>query len=249
MDTHNIRIFVAYGDAMSSELLVNALNNESRFKVVGSTNVSADVPDKAKSSDCDVLLISAGLQDGPLRGFWVLQQMREECSRARCLMLLDRSEQYSVLDAFRAGAKGVFCSAESNFKVLCKCVNCVYAGEIWAGNREIAYVIEAFSESVCLRVQNTNGDRLLTKREEQLVDLLAEGLSNREIARQLRLSEHTIKNYLFRMFDKVGVSNRIELVMHAVNGGKKHRPQNKSNGGAALSTPCEPLTIEPLNRL
>ena len=57
-------------------------------------------------------------------------------------------------------------------------------------------------------------------REEQVVGLVAEGLSNREIARELQLSEHTIKKYLFRIFDKLGISTRVELVLYAVSNGK-----------------------------
>jgi DNA-binding NarL/FixJ family response regulator len=63
--------------------------------------------------------------------------------------------------------------------------------------------------------------RLLTKREEDVVRLLAEGLQNRDIARELKLSEHTIKNYLFHIFDKLGVSSRVELVLYAVSTTKR----------------------------
>jgi DNA-binding NarL/FixJ family response regulator len=68
-------------------------------------------------------------------------------------------------------------------------------------------------------VLNSNGNSLLTPREEQLVALLAEGLGNRNIARELNLSEHTIKKYLFRIFEKLGISSRVELVLYAVNNG------------------------------
>lgn len=66
---------------------------------------------------------------------------------------------------------------------------------------------------------NTNGDNLLTPREEQVVALVAEGLGNRQIAIELSLSEHTIKKYLFRIFEKLGISSRVELILYAVNHG------------------------------
>jgi DNA-binding NarL/FixJ family response regulator len=62
---------------------------------------------------------------------------------------------------------------------------------------------------------------LLTKREEDLLRLVAEGLANRDIAHQLNLSEHTVKNYMFRIFDKLGVSNRVELVLYALSSSKR----------------------------
>jgi DNA-binding NarL/FixJ family response regulator len=70
-----------------------------------------------------------------------------------------------------------------------------------------------------LRVLNSRGSRLLTAREEQVVALVAEGLGNRQIAGELNLSPHTVKKYLFRIFEKLGVSNRVELVLYAVNNG------------------------------
>ena len=71
-----------------------------------------------------------------------------------------------------------------------------------------------------MRVVNADGMRLLTKREEDVVRLVAEGLQNREIAKELKLSEHTVKNYLFHIFDKLGVSSRVELVLYAVSSAK-----------------------------
>lgn len=66
---------------------------------------------------------------------------------------------------------------------------------------------------------NSGGDRILTPREEQVVALVAEGLGNRQIALELDLSEHTIKKYLFRIFEKLGISTRVELALYAVNNG------------------------------
>jgi DNA-binding NarL/FixJ family response regulator len=78
-------------------------------------------------------------------------------------------------------------------------------------------VLNAFRAAVPLRVTAVDGKVLLTKRQEQLVGLVAEGMSNREIAHNLRLSQHTVKNYLFRIFDKLGVSSRAELIIYAFN--------------------------------
>jgi DNA-binding NarL/FixJ family response regulator len=70
-----------------------------------------------------------------------------------------------------------------------------------------------------LMVMNSSGVKLLTPREEQVVALVADGLCNRAVALELRLSEHTVKKYLFRIFDKLGISSRVELVLYAVNHG------------------------------
>ena len=72
-----------------------------------------------------------------------------------------------------------------------------------------------------VRMVKADGAKLLTKREEDLLRLVAEGLGNRDIAQELNLSEHTVKNYMFRMFEKLGVSSRVELVMYALSGSKR----------------------------
>jgi DNA-binding CsgD family transcriptional regulator len=79
----------------------------------------------------------------------------------------------------------------------------------------LRFLLEALCESEPMRVLDAGGDPLLSKREQDVVRCVAEGLSNREIANRLRLTEHTVKNYLFRIFDKLGVSSRVEVVLYA----------------------------------
>ena len=84
--------------------------------------------------------------------------------------------------------------------------------------------------------------RSLTKREEDVVRLLAEGLQNRDIAKELKLSEHTIKNYLFHIFDKLGVSSRVELVLYAVSSTKRP-PAAGVQSGKQESEPASIMEI------
>ena len=92
-------------------------------------------------------------------------------------------------------------------------------GQIWANTEQLNYVMDLVSEVPSLRVLNSRGRSLLTPREEQVVALVAEGLGNPQIAAELNLSQHTIKKYLFRIFEKLGVSTRVELVLYAVKNG------------------------------
>ena len=146
-----------------------------------------------------------------------LRQLREIRPNLRAIMLLDSPDPQLVVDAFRAGAKGVFCPSQNQFETLCRCISRVHAGQIWANSAELTYVMEAFATYAPLRIVNADGQKLLSTREEDVVRLVADGLSNRDIAHELTLSEHTVKNYLFRIFDKLGVSSRVELVLFAVS--------------------------------
>ncbi|HWZ51836.1 MAG TPA: response regulator transcription factor [Granulicella sp.] len=217
----DISVLIGSSNALIGELLVGALNRQSRIRVIASASTSEEVLEVTQKVPVDVALISATLADGPLSGFGALRRIRECSPDLKTVMLLDNPEQHLVVDAFRTGAKGVFCPSQTAFKMLCRCVERVHSGQIWASSSELAYVMDAFTHVAPLRVVNADGLRLLTKREEDVVRLLAEGLQNRDIARELNLSEHTVKNYLFHIFDKVGVSSRVELVLYAVSSTKR----------------------------
>ena len=130
--------------------------------------------------------------------------------------MLDQSEPQLVVAAFRAGAKGVFSRAQTDISLLAKCVRKVMEGEIWADNKQILYLLEAVAGISEPSHDHSCSPVKLTPREQSVVRLVVQGMVNREIADALHLSEHTIKNYLFRIFDKLGVSNRVELALYAV---------------------------------
>jgi DNA-binding NarL/FixJ family response regulator len=217
----NVSVLIATPHAVERELLIGALNRHEHFHVVGSATTAQEVLKAVQSADVDLALISATLADGPLSGFGALRQIRVCSPQVKSILLFYSPERHLVVDAFRAGVRGVFCLSQSSFKSLCRCVEQVHAGQIWANSSELAEVIESFSQLAPMRVVNADGMRLLTKREEDVVRLLAEGMQNRDIANELKLSEHTVKNYLFHIFDKLGVSSRVELVLYAVSSTKR----------------------------
>lgn len=202
---------------MACHLLSQALERQPQFQVIATVVENGDLLHTLKTDRPDLVLIGAHLQDGPLTGFARLQQVRTECPDLPFIMLLDRTEPQLVLDAFRAGARGVFARSESDLKLLSKCIQRVAEGQIWADSRQLECVMDAFSSEPSNYEQPKSKPlSLLTAREEVVVRLVAEGMGNREIARELKLSEHTVKNYLFRIFEKLGFSNRVELVLYAI---------------------------------
>jgi DNA-binding NarL/FixJ family response regulator len=87
---------------------------------------------------------------------------------------------------------------------------------VWASSDELGYLLDTFFQTAPSRTLSDSCCKLLTPREQAVVQLVADGMSNRDIATQLTLSPHTVKNYLFRVFDKIGVSSRVELVLCAL---------------------------------
>jgi DNA-binding NarL/FixJ family response regulator len=199
---------------MGCRLLASGLRRYRHLRVY-EVYLPADILKRLSETRPDVLLVGTGSPNG-LSGFALARQVRRSHPEIRVVALLESSQPALVVDAFRAGAKGVFCRADFDFKSLCKCVSSVKNGQIWANSEQLQFVMQTLSEPAPLNLVNCGGTALLTRREEEVVRLVAEGFSNREIAEQLNLSEHTVKNYLFHIFEKLGISSRVELVMYAV---------------------------------
>lgn len=157
--------------------------------------------------------------------FGLLRWLHVSHPSAAPVLLLDSYDRDLVVNAFRAGVRGLFLFNHAPFRMLCKCITSVASGQIWINSQQMHYVLEALSEVETLRVVNSSGKSLLTPREEQVVALVADGLTNREAAHELGLSEHTIKKYLLRIFDKLGISTRVELVLYAVSHGEKRQAE------------------------
>jgi len=211
-----IQVLIADNTPMGTQLLADAVRRSHRFGSVVACNRAIEVLEAAADHSPDVALISADYDGDPMRGFKLAREYKAADSDSKVVMLLDIPDREAVVHAFRVGCQGVFCRAHS-VRELLKCIECVHEGQIWANTQELSFVLEALRESQPLRVANKAGVPLLTRREMAVVQCVAEGLTNREVAEQLKLSEHTVKNYMFRIFDKLGVSSRVELVLYVAS--------------------------------
>jgi DNA-binding NarL/FixJ family response regulator len=218
----SIRVLAADSTRMNSQLLANALIRDKRFLLLEGEPTAAAILAATSTEKPDVVLLSPKLEDNPALGFQVARQLVAAHPHIHIIMLLDTAERGAVVEAFRTGARGVFCRTES-LKSLSKCIRCVHSGQVWANSNELRYLLDALSQAMSIRLVGTVGASL-SKRERDVVHCVAEGLSNREIAHRLNLTEHTVKNYLFRIFDKLGVSSRVEVLLYAFNLGRPSSP-------------------------
>jgi len=166
-------------------------------------------------------LLSARLEGGPFAGFEALYEVQTSFPGVRAIMLLNATSRDLVVDAFRTGAEGVICKTEP-IRVLSKCIQAVHNGQIWANSHQLHLILEALMSSTRLRVTSSRGRHLLAQREDEVANLVAEGMTNREIGQKLGVAEHTVSNYLFRIYEKLGLSSRVELVLYLF----KRRPQH-----------------------
>jgi DNA-binding NarL/FixJ family response regulator len=211
IEKRRVQVVIADSTRIHTQLLANAVKRDHQIQVVGSVSTSHDLLDVVAKCRVDVAVVSSVLDENPSGGFELLREIHHTRASVRGVMLLDSSKRDNVVQAFRAGAKGIFSKSDSPTN-LCKCIRCVHEGQIWANHADLTFALDALAAGPPIRAVNAKGMALLSKRELQVVEALAEGLTNREIGQRLGLSFHTIKNHVERIFDKVGASNRMELL-------------------------------------
>lgn len=211
----SIRVLAVDSARLNGEKVADELAGDRRFRVVSTNPSWAAILAAADLEKPDVAILCPFFDSDASMGFQVARRLRELHPAIRIVMLLERSEPSSVLEAFRVGVSGILSRAEAP-KYLPRCISCVHEGQVWANSRELKYLIDDVSASLHasypVRAGNISG---LSKREQDVVQGVADGLSNRDIAHRLNLTEHTVKNYLFRVFDKLEVSSRVEVVLYA----------------------------------
>jgi DNA-binding NarL/FixJ family response regulator len=217
-----IGILVADSNQTQRQLLVRALRQRPDLEISHCALEGDAILERLVSNPTQVLIMNLAHPRDGWQDMTVVRRVHLVRPEVAQVLLLDSYDRELVVNAFRSGARGLFCFAESPFRLLCKCIQSVHAGQIWANDQQLHYLIEAVTHVPSLKMLSSSGMKLLTPREEQVVALVADGLSNRGVAEELALSEHTIKKYLFRIFDKLGISSRVELVLYAVsNGGSR----------------------------
>ncbi len=204
---------------MQAQLLISALRRRPEFDVTSCQMETVSILRAVAQQVPRVVLLSMTASLKTSETIITLRRLHLSHPDIPKVLLVESLERELVVGAFRSGIRGIFSIADSNLRLLCKCLLRVAGGQIWANTEQLNYILELISEVPSLRVLNCNGVNLLTPREEQVVALVAEGLGNRQIARELNLSEHTVKKYLFRIFEKLGISTRVELVLYALNHG------------------------------
>ncbi len=231
-----INVLIADSNRMQSQLLTSALRRHPEFHLSACLVETGSILQAVTNRHPHVALLALSPPANLAEAVIALRRFHLSHPEIPKILLVDTCDRELVVSAFRSGARGIFTITDSNLRLLCKCLLRVAAGQIWANTEQLNFVMDLVSEVPSLRVVNSAGDSLLTPREEQVVALVAEGLGNRHIARELNLSEHTVKKYLFRIFEKLGISSRVELVLYAINHGDPRSAEWLAGGVANART-------------
>ena len=205
------RALVVDRDDMSSNLLASTLARDGSIQADAVRSV--DLLDCMADGKSQLVVIGADLNHETRTGFDLAHAVRRAHPSVPVVILLNRSTHDDVINAFRCGARGVF-SRQQPVADFLDCVEHARKGFIWAGAQETTFLLDAFRSIPSPDMAVADESSPLTQRELEVVKCAARGKTNKVIASELGLSEHTVKNYLFRAFEKLGVSNRIELLFY-----------------------------------
>jgi two-component system, NarL family, nitrate/nitrite response regulator NarL len=207
-----VRILVADDHAIFRDGLRRLLEGSDDVSIVGEASNGNEAIKMLAKLKPDILLLDLRMPEKD--GLGVLEEINFDSMTTRVIVLTAAEDDRDVVRAMRLGARGVVLK-QSASDLLLKSIRKVSDGEIWLDNRMTAEVIDAFKKS------SEAGQRrekpLLSDREKEIVQLVAQGFRNREIGEKLFISEQTVKNHLHNIFDKLGVSDRLELALYAIH--------------------------------
>jgi two-component system nitrate/nitrite response regulator NarL len=212
-----IRIVIADDHPIFRDGLRRLLESESDLKVLGEASDGAEAVKLARQLKPDILLLDLSMPRHP--GLEALRELGTTpgSSPVRVILLTAAVEKSQIVEALQLGARGVVLK-DSATQLLLKAIHTVMAGEYWVGRESVSNLVQylrALMQSSNVEARQRKFG--LTPRELEMVSAVVAGYSNREIAEYFKISEDTVKHHLSNIFDKVGVSTRLELALFAVN--------------------------------
>ncbi|MGH9723230.1 MAG: response regulator [Bryobacteraceae bacterium] len=215
-DSGKIRIVIADDHPIFRDGLRKLLTLEEDFQVVAEARDGKEVLEVLEQHDPDILLLD--LKMPGLDGLTALQRLQGSRFKTKVIVLTASEDKNQFVQAMKFGTSGIVLKQTAT-ELLIKSIRRVHAGEIWLDSHTTAAVMRQFS-SPMEPPPNSGRDRErspLSQREREIVTLVAQGFKNKEMAEKMFISEQTVKNHLHNIFDKLGVSDRLELALYAIH--------------------------------
>lgn len=210
-----IRILIADDHPIFRDGLRKLLEAEPGLKVVGEACDGAEAVAMARQLTPDILLLDLAMPRLP--GIEALRELVSTPTPVRTILLTAAIERAQIVEALQLGARGVVLK-ESATQMLLRSIRTVMAGQYWVGRESVSDLVATLRD-----LMPSGGEQArqklfgLTPRELQVVSAIVAGYTNKDIAQKFTISEQTVKHHLTNIFDKLGVSTRLELALFAVN--------------------------------
>jgi DNA-binding NarL/FixJ family response regulator len=214
------RVIVFDVSRLQSELLVAALESLQRgFEIRSANDLESLTTLLGGGCEWVVVLSDNSISSNAIP---VARQLRSRFHTVSFVFIVREGRSDRVIEAFKTGARGIVYSNES-LPELADCISRVACGELSVRGTDLGLILDGLLKPNS-RVTDAAGRALLSPREEEISRLVADGLSNREVARTLSISESTVKNSLFHVFEKLGISNRVELARYVNSAAEQTGP-------------------------
>lgn len=225
-----IKLLIADAQPVVIQGLRTVLGENGSIQVIGEANDGLEAVNKAVELDPDIVLMDLKLPR--LDGLSVIRNLQTRAPRSKVLLFASTESRDDFVEAMKLGCSGVLLK-EGPLHLIEKSLNRVNAGEIWLDASTTAAVIRQFSTPGAPGSPGSeathpapgpqipgkaNRERTqLSQREREIIVLIAQGYKNKEIAEKMFITEQTVKNHLHNVFDKLGVSDRLELALYAIH--------------------------------
>lgn len=219
----SIRIIVADDHPIVRDGIRRLLTLEPDFDVIGEAGDGREVIELVTHLDPDILLLDLRMPN--LDGLSALQTLQQTNRRTKIIVLTASDDKNEFVQAMKLGCSGIVLKQTAP-ELIVKSIRKVHAGEIWLDSNTTAAVMRQFAAPGSENSGSTNTTSgkprersPLSTREREIVTLVAQGYKNKEMAEKMFISEQTVKNHLHNIFDKLGVSDRLELALYAIHKG------------------------------
>ena len=210
----NIRIVVADDHPVVRMGVRNMLSNELGFEVIGEANDGDDAITQVLELEPDILLLDLAMPRLP--GLEAMRAIMGRSPRVKIILLTSTISTQQIIEALQIGARGIVLK-DAVVGDLSRALRAVISGDYWIGGERVVNLLHALREltqkAAAAPERRTYG---LTPRELEVVNSIVEGCSNKDIAKEFSISEETVKRHLSNIFDKTGVSTRLELALFAI---------------------------------
>lgn len=218
----SLRILIADDHPIFRDGLRRLLESEPGFKVIAEACDGVQAVEFAHKLKPEILLLDLAM---PRRhGLEALRELSLNASPMRVILLTAAAEREQIVEALQLGARGVVLK-DCGTEILLKSIRAVLNGEYWVGREPVSNLVQYLRSLMDSANKITRDKRFgLTPRELEVVSAVVAGFANKEIAEYFKISEDTVKHHLSNIFDKVGVSTRLELALFAVNQSLPFKP-------------------------